>query len=157
MTKSPGSRGRPLAEVAHATCQEVDPNQQGLLVADTQAELALRSVEIAGTDRRRTLSTALNKHQDLFRRVGPSTWAWTSPGFDRRLGLSGSTLAEEAYLVLTKHPQGRVGLHYEEIKGLLQAAGVMIRGGNPGNTVFTALQNADEWFEWTGSGTFRLK
>jgi hypothetical protein len=48
-------------------------------------------------------------------------------------------------------------VHYERIKELLQASGVKIRGGNPGDTVFTALQNANDWFEWTGSGTFRLK
>ena len=149
--------GRPLAEAAHAVCRDLDPEQHGVALVQIQRELVLREVLVAGSDTRKTLGSSLNKHQDLFRRVAPSTWAWTEPTFDPQVGLSGAVLAEEAYFVLSKHPEGRTGLHYENIKELLQTSGVKIRGGNPGNTLFTALQNADEWFEWTGSGTFRLK
>lgn len=66
-------------------------------------------------------------------------------------------LAEEAYLVLSREDPRREGLHYEEIKRHLVEQGVKIRGGNAGNTLFSALQNATQWFEWVGSGRFRLK
>lgn len=152
-----GVLGRELAIAAHRVCQEVDPDQQGVPIAELEGELQRRSVAIAGPVQRKTLSTALNKHQDLFRRAGPATWAWTQPTFDPGVGLSGAALAEEAYLVMSRHPDGRTGMHYESIKRVLQDSGVKIRGGNPGDTLFTALQNASDWFEWTRSGTFRLK
>lgn len=149
--------GRRLAEAAHLVCREVDEQRQGLPVGEIESALKAKDILIGGEEPRNTLSTALNKHQDLFARVGPATWAWTPPSFDPTKGLSGAALAEEAYLVLSKHDPTRQGLHYELIKKLLRESGVQIRGGNPGDTVFTALQNAGQWFEWVGSGVFRLK
>ena len=149
--------GRRLAEAAHLICREVDEERHGLPVAEIESALKAKEIDVGGGDQRSTLSTALNKHQDLFARVGPATWAWTPQSFDPTKGLSGAALAEEAYLVLSKHDPNRQGLHYELIKKLLRESGVQIRGGNPGDTVFTALQNASQWFEWVGSGVFRLK
>jgi len=149
--------GRPLAEAAHAICRNLDPDRRGLPLGDIVAALESSGIVIAGADRRKTLGSALNKHQDLFVRVGPATWSWTPPSYDPTKGLSGLALAEEAYLVLSRHDPKREGLHYEEIKRLLLEQGVQIRGGNAGNTLFSALQSGSQWFEWVGSGRFRLK
>lgn len=153
----PPLTGRPLAEAAHVACRELDPDHRGLPLAEIEAALGARGIAIAGADARKTLGNSLNKHQDLFVRVGPATWSWTAPSYDPTKGLSGMALAEEAYLVLSRQDPERRGLHYEEIKHLLVEQGVKIRGGNAGNTLFSALQNAPRWFEWVGSGTFRLK
>jgi hypothetical protein len=152
-----GLTGQPLVEAAHAVCRELDPDRRGLPLVQIEAALTSRGIAIARADARKTLGNSLNKHQDLFVRVGPATWSWTPPSYDPRKGLSGMGLAEEAYLVLSRRDPGREGLHYEDIKLLLIEEGVHIRGGNPGNTLFSALQNAKQWFEWVGSGTFRLK
>lgn len=149
--------GRRLAEAAYPVCQELDPEQKGLHLQAIEEALAQRGVPIAGAVARQTLSNALNKHQDLFVQGAQSTFVWTPPSYDPAKGLSGAALAEEAYRVVAVHEPARTGMRYGKILSLLLEEGVQIRGGNRGNTLFTALQNAKELFEWVGSGTFRLR
>jgi hypothetical protein len=149
--------GRQLAETAYPVCQELDPEAKGLKPQVIHEALVARGIAIAGANPRQTLNSTLNKHQDLFKGGPNYTWVWTEPSYDPTQGLSGAALAEEAYRVMAVHDRDRSGMHYGKLLRLLLDEGVLIRGGNRGNTLFTALQNADHLFTWVGSGTFRIQ
>jgi hypothetical protein len=105
---------------------------------------------IGGSDHLQVLRSALNIARDRFRPGSDWTWVWIEPIEPEADGMSGVALAEEAYRLAMLHDPEREGLHYEKIKQLLIESGVVIRGGNQGKTVFTAL-NAWQWFEWIAS------
>lgn len=149
--------GRALAVAAHPICREADPEQLGLRIADIESALGAANLEIGGVTPRQVLGTALNNSQDLFEQAPGGRWRWIEPVSSKGVGLSGLTLAEEAYVVAMREDPDRVGLHYEKIKQMLVDEGVIIRGTNPGKTVFGSLQAATRWFEWVSSGTFRWR
>ena len=151
-----GLNGRPLALAALRVCQRLDPDQKGLKPQVIEQALIADEVRISGENPRATLNSTLNHHQDLFKGGPDYTWIWTNQSYDPARGLSGAALAEEAYRIMSLHDTGRVGMHYGSILEALLADGVEIRGGNRGNTLFTALQNSD-MFEWISSGTFRVR
>ena len=152
-----GLVGRQLALAAHPLCKAADPEQEGLKTAAIIELLDESGHEIGGRNRPQVLRTALNNSQDLFRIGANWTWFWIEPVDPEGEGLSGLALAEEAYRLMMRSDPERNGMHYEAIKQLLLDNGVIIRGTNSGKTVFRALSNAKQWFEWTKSATFRWK
>lgn len=152
-----GLTGRALALAAHPVCRVADADQHGLPIADLEAAVLAGGIVIGGKVPRQALVTALNSSQDLFEWVKPGRWRWIEPVEARGAGLSGRALAEEAYRLAILRDPDRKGLHYEALKKMLLDDGVIIRGTNPGRTLFGSLQTADRWFEWMSSGTFRWK
>jgi hypothetical protein len=149
--------GRALALAAHPVCRTTDPDLRGLIIAEVEAALIASGIEIGGKTPRQVLGTALNNSQDLFDQAPGSRWRWIEPVASRGEGLSGLALAEEAYPVAMRLDPDRAGLHYESLKTALIDQGVIIRGTNPGKTMFGSLQAATRWFEWVSSGKFRWK
>jgi hypothetical protein len=149
--------GRGLALAAHPVCRAVDPDQIGLVIADVQAALVAAGIEIGGKAPRQVLGTALKDSQDMFDQAPGSRWRWIEPVARRGEGLSGMALAEEAYPVAMGLDPDRQGLHYGTLMLALIDRGVIIRGTNPGQTMFRALNGATRWFEWISSATFRWK
>lgn len=152
-----GLVGRALALAVHPVCRTADPNQIGLAISALETIVRDSGIEIGGTSPRQVLGTAVNNSQDLFEWVKGGRWRWIEPIESRGSGLSGIALAEEAYWLAMQQDDDRVGIHYGTMKKLLLAHGVIIRGANPGKTLFTSLQNADHLFEWVASGKFRWK
>jgi hypothetical protein len=149
--------GRALALAAHPLCRARDPGRAGLVVAEVEAALTSAGIDIGGKTPRQVLGTALNNSQDLFGQAPGSRWVWIEPIAPRGEGLSGLALAEEAYPVAMRLDPSRQGIHYETLKLALLDDGVIIRGTNPGKTMFGSLQGASRWFEWVSSGKFRWK
>jgi len=149
--------GRELALAAHPLCRTADADQAGLTVSEIEALLSQAGVAVGGRDKRKVLQTALNNSQDLFELAPKYKWRWLEPRVAGGEGMSGRALAEEAYRLAISADPGRLGLHYEKIKMLLIEDGIEIRGTNPGKTVFQALNDAKQWFDWVSSGTFRWK
>lgn len=149
--------GRELALAAHPICRAADPDQLGLRIGEVESACLAAGVEIGGITPRQVLGTALNNSQDLFEQAAGGRWRWIEPVPSQGVGLSGLTLAEEAYVVAMREDPERSGMHYERLKQLLIDDGVIIRGTNPGKTLFGSLQAATQWFEWASSGTFRWK
>ena len=149
--------GRALAEAAHPIARNADRGQTELPIGDFEAVVAAAGVEIAGKAPRQTLGSAINPAQDLYDWVEGGRWRRIEPKVPKGPGLSGQALADEAYRVATIHDRDRAGLHCETLKRLLIDEGVIIKGANGGHTLFSALNNAEHWFEWVSSGTFRWK
>lgn len=152
-----GLVGQALAKAAHPIVRSADPDGRGLLIAEIEAAVLAAGIEIGGKSSRQVLGTAINNAQDLFKWVSENRWRWIEPVVPAGPGLSAFALAEEAYLVAIRHDPDQKGLHYEKLKQLLLETGVIIRGANPGKTLYSALLNAKQWFEWVSSGTFRWK
>ena len=106
-------------------------------------------------DARITLASALNKAQHRFDHPGRGLWAWKET--ETTAGLSGAALLDEAILVAKRLDPDRSGIHYETIKTAIIEAGARIAGGNPGNTLFSVLKSAPDWFEPVGDGRFRWR
>jgi hypothetical protein len=149
--------GRQLALAAHPVLREHDADRQGLRATEIATLLDDAGIEIGGSEPRSVLGSAMNNARDLFEPAPGSRWLWIEPVEPKGPGLSGRALAEEAYRLAMLHDPTRQGLHYGKLSELLRDEGVIIRGGNPGRTVFASLQQADNWFEWVSSGTFRWK
>lgn len=149
--------GRALALAAHPLCRAADGERNGLTISEIEALLSPAGVTVGGRDKRKVLHTALNNSQDLFEQAPQYRWRWLEPRLPTGEGMSGRALAEEAYRLVISADPGRQGLHYEHIKTLLIEDGVEIRGTNPGKTVFQALNQAKQWFDWVTSGKFRWK
>ena len=146
--------GDRLAEVAQAQACRLDPDREGLhqaLILDAVLATGDTIRGNAGT----TLGSALNHAQHRFDRVGRGVWAWK--GTEATEGLSGVALLDEAYLVVKRLDPGGKGVHYETIKAAILADGARIAGGNPGNTLFSVLNEAARWFEPLGGGIFRWR
>lgn len=149
--------GRDLALAAHPVCRAADPDQRGIPIGEIESAVTSADIEIGGITPRQVLGTALNNSQDLFEQAAGGRWRWIEPVPSKGLGLSGLTLAEEAYVIAMREDPARLGLHYGRLKQFLIDDGVIIRGTNQGKTLFGSLQAATQWFEWVSSGTFRWK
>jgi hypothetical protein len=152
-----GLVGRPLAVAAHPICRAADPGQSGLSIGEFEAAVLASGIEINGKDRRQVLGTAINGAQDLYEWIPSGRWRWIERVPSKGAGLSSVALAEEAYMLAIRHDPDRQGLHYEALKRHLLDSGVIIRGANPGKTLFSALQRADKWFDWSPGGIFTWK
>lgn len=146
--------GDALAAVAQELARHLDPERKGLHISLIQQAVEKSGASIRG-DARVTFGSALNKAQHRFVRVGTGTWAWKETGSTE--GLSGTALLDEAYLVAKRLDPDRAGLHYETMKAEIQNDGARIAGGQPGNTLFSVLNNAHRWFEAIGDGLFRWR
>lgn len=146
--------GDQLAEVAQGHARRLDPERLGLHTSVIQDAVQAAGTSIRG-DAPVTLWNAMNKAQHRFTKTGRSTWTWKET--EPKDGLSGAALLEEAYLVAKRLDPDRKGAHYEAIKAAILDDGARIAGGNPGNTLFSVLKNAKDWFEPAGDGRFRWR
>jgi hypothetical protein len=152
-----GLVGQALAKAVHPVVRAADPSGAGMLLADIEAAATAAGIEIGGRSPRQVLGTEINNAQDLYKWVSENRWRWIEPVVPPGPGLSGIALAEEAYIVAMRHdPEGK-GIRYNRLMDLLVADGVIIRGANPGRTMYSALLQASDWFEWVSSATFRWK
>jgi hypothetical protein len=154
---SNGLVGRPLAEAVHDVLRKADPDQAGMTTGAVEAATVASGIEIGGRDHRQVLNSALGNAQDLFEGVPRLLWRWIERVVPAGEGLSGHALAEEAYRLAMNADPSRAGLHYQAIKQLLLDDRVIIRGPNPGRTVYMSLTQAKQWFQWEPSGIFRWK
>ena len=149
--------GFALAQAAHEFCCDADPDAEGLPVATIEEGVTSRGLTIGGANTRSTLNSGLNHSQDLFKRVRPGVWRWIEPTHDRHVGTSGAALAEEAYRIAIRNDPDQEGVHYGRVLELLLKEGTVIHGGNPGQTVFSAMNSADQLFDWIPPGKFKWK
>jgi hypothetical protein len=152
-----GLVGRSLALASHPICQRLDPDQAGLTLAEIEVAVVAAGVEIGGSVSRQVLGTALNTSQDLFRQAPQWKWLWIEPVEPEGAALSGRALAEEAYRLATLRDPERRGVDYKDVLRWLQDEGVIIKGGNAGQTLYRAMHAATDWFEWIERATFRWK
>lgn len=152
--------GRALAEEAWSVAREVDPERLGLKVKAVETALAERGILLGGSGKPSVLSSALNGDQRQFEGLGRGFWLWRPWSPEAGLpsaGLAGASLADEAYPIARTLDPAQRGLHYGRIVSELQKSGVSIQGSNAGQTVYAALRDASDWFEWLGSGRFRWR
>jgi hypothetical protein len=146
--------GDKLASVAQDEARTLAPERKGLRISVIEAAVLASGHTIRGDDRV-TLGSALNGAHHRFDRVGTGTWAWKET--ESIEGLTASALLDEAYLTAKRIDPERHGVHYEVLKDAIVADGARIAGGRPGNTLFTVLKGAKQWFEALGNGFFRWR
>ena len=143
----------------HHLARELDPDAQGLPVAEIRDAALSRGMLGGNSDPYRQVYTTMSYAQDRFSRVGRATFRWQEPDPQARVGLGGRRLLEAATAWCRTHDLENIGAHYQRIVAGLAEEGTPVKGPDPGRTLYANLIGSAgaRAFERVGAGVFRRR